>query len=180
MSSNEQNVLVPRIDEPLAAVSADRVKRLHRHLVNVLLASQASGDDPGLIPLEKSELAGFALRVANSACSLCRGWCCTSGADDAFLGEITMTRVRRSNPELELMEIANLYVSRVPAETQSGSCIFHGRDGCTLDRSLRSDVCNDYYGEGLNNFLKHGDYGLPVVVKCGEGQDSHTSPILRP
>ncbi len=90
-----------------------------------------------------------------------------------------MTRVRRANPELELVEIADLYVSRVPAETQAGSCIFHGDDGCTLDPSLRSDVCNDYYCEGLSEFLKNGDYGLPVVIKAGDGEDSQTSPVLR-
>jgi hypothetical protein len=173
-------VTVPRTTKTLVPVSADRIRKLHRHLVNALLASQAVEEEPASPVSPKPELDGFPARVASVACSLCQGWCCTSGDDDGFLGAGTMIRVRRANPELELVEIANLYLSRVPDRSDRGSCIFHGRNGCTLERSLRSDVCNDYYCEGLGRFLNGGDYGSPVVVVAAEGEDVRTSPVIVP
>jgi hypothetical protein len=78
------------------------------------------------------------------------------------------------------VEIANLYISQVPHESIEGSCLFHGKKGCTLNRRLRSDICNDYYCSGLYEFLKSGNYGLPVTVIAGEGDGKITSPILMP
>ncbi len=48
-----------------------------------------------------------------------------------------------------LNSLLQLYNERVPAAGYAGSCIFHGKRGCTLDRSLRSDVCNSYFCGGL-------------------------------
>jgi hypothetical protein len=117
--------------------------------------------------------------VVSVACSLCKGSCCTSGGNDAFLSESTMTRVRRTNPELDIVEVAHLYIQRVPDEGYEESCVFHGRKGCTLDRSLRSDVCNDFFCTGLGTYLK-GETAAPITVIAGEGDDVRTSPVLMP
>jgi hypothetical protein len=180
MTDFSQRVNVPRAKRALVPASVERVRKLHRHLVNVLLASRTIDEEPTTASVTYPEMEGFASRVAAAACSLCQGSCCTNGGDDAFLGESTMTRVRGANPELELVEIANLYVSQVPRESMEGSCIFHGKKGCALHRTLRSDICNDHYCNGLHEFLRSGDYGLPVVIVAGEGDGTRASPLLMP
>ena len=51
-----------------------------------------------------------------------------------------MRRVRRLVSSIEL-----IYLARVPAAAYQDSCIFHGKRGCTLDRSMRADICNTYF-----------------------------------
>ena len=50
--------------------------------------------------------------------------------------------------------------------------MFHGVAGCTLDRSLRSDVCNSYFCSGLGNFVKDAGAASGVMVIAGEGEDA--------
>ena len=59
------------------------------------------------------------------------------------------------------------------------NCI-HGEKGCTLDRSLRSDVCNSYFCDMLGEFVKKADKATSVIVMSGEGDISRMSPILWP
>ena len=59
-------------------------------------------------------------------------------------------------------------------------CIFHGKKGCTLDRSMRADICNTYYCGGLGAHLKSRDAPMPTVVIAGEGDKMRTSPVLVP
>ena len=61
-----------------------------------------------------------------------------------------------------------------------GSCVFHGEAGCTLDRSLRSDVCNSYFCSALGNFVKGDTASTGVVVIAGEGDEVRISPVLTP
>src|ERR1700722_13055372 len=88
----------------------------------------------------RQEPAGFAALVAESACSLCKGWCCRNGDDDAFLDDPTLARVRLAKPDATEAALLRLYLGRVPDAAYQDSCIFHGKYGCTLDRSMRADV----------------------------------------
>jgi hypothetical protein len=58
--------------------------------------------------------------------------------------------------------------------------IFHGKQGCTLDRSLRSDVCNSYFCGGLLAYLTGDEVVIPTMVIAGAGDNMRTSPILMP
>jgi hypothetical protein len=169
-------VMVPRNTKPLVPVTAARVRRLREHLVRALweargLTSTASPHTP--------EPAGFATRVAHTACALCKGWCCRNGADDGFLEDRTIARVRKDRPELNAQALLRLYVERVPATAYQDSCVFHGKLGCTLDRSLRADVCNSYFCGGLSAYLKTAA-PVPAMVIAGEGEEMRTSPVLTP
>ena len=73
-----------------------------------------------------------------------------------------------------------LYIDRVPEVGYEGSCIFHGKQGCTLDRSLRSDVCNGYFCGGLQVYVTGGDIVTPTMIIAGVGDKMRTSPILMP
>jgi hypothetical protein len=169
-------VMVPRNDKMLVPISPERVRRLRKHLVRILYAVK----DPETASYVRPEPEGFVARVAHAACSLCRGWCCRNGDDDGFLDERTITRVRHAGSALDARAILRLYVERVPAVGYEGSCIFHGKQGCTLDRSLRSDLCNAYFCGGLYTYLTGGEAATPTVIIAGEGKKMRTSPVMMP
>ena len=173
-------VMVPRNDKAVVATSPERVRRLRRRLVVALRALRTmTNPERSVAPLHP-EPEGFAGRVARTACSLCKGWCCRNGEDDAFLDEGTMARVRRARLELDVRAVLRLYVDRVPEFGYTDSCIFHGKQGCTLDRSLRSDVCNSYFCSGLLDYMTGGDGLTPTIIIAGVGDKMRTSPILMP
>lgn len=169
--------MVPRNDKPITVTSAARVARLCEHLSAALSAAGSTADTeyPSLL-----EPKGFDAHVARTACSLCRGWCCRNGDDHAFLDEKTLARVRRARPDMNASAILDLYRERVPATAYSGSCIFHGRNGCSLEQTLRSEVCNSYFCGGLHSYLTGGDALTPVTVIAGEGREIRTSSMLIP
>jgi hypothetical protein len=170
-------VKVPQNVEVLTPVMPARVRRLRENLVKAMRDARAVHQTISPYPPTP---AGFAARVARAACSLCKGWCCRNGGDDAFLDDQTIARVRNDVPELDARALLRLYLARVPALAYEGSCIFHGSKGCTLDRSLRSDLCNSYFCRGLGGYLKSRETGTPIRVFAGEGDKMRTSPIMGP
>ena len=173
-------VMVPRNDKPLAPVTRERVQRLREHLTGILHdLRKAKHLERFATPLRPAP-AGFPALVARSACSLCKGWCCRNGDDDAFLDDRFLARVRLAKPDATETALLRLYLSRVPDAVYQGSCIFHGKHGCTLDRSMRADVCNTYYRGGLGAFIKSKDAFGPTVVLAGEGEKMRESATLTP
>jgi len=173
-------VMVPRNDKAAVLISPERVRRLRKHLVVTLRALRMMKDPEYSVSPLRPEPEGFAGRVARTACSLCKGWCCKNGAGDAFLDEGTMARVCRARSALDVRAVLQLYIERVPEVGYEDSCIFHGKQGCTLDRSLRSDVCNSYFCGGLQVYMTGGDTMTPTMIIAGVGDKMRTSPILMP
>ena len=173
-------VMVPRNDKAAVPTSPERVRRLRKHLVVALRALHTMKNPEHSVSSLRPEPEGFAGRVARATCSLCKGWCCRNGEDHAFLDEETMARVRRARSALDVRAVLRLYVERVPEVGYEGSCIFHGKQGCTLDRSLRSDVCNSYFCGGLQSYMTDGDALTPTMIIAGVGDKMRTSPILMP
>src|SRR5258707_1007284 len=64
-------------------------------------------------------------------------------------------------------KVLRLYVERVPEVGYQNSCIFHGKQGCTLDRSLRSDVCNSYFCGGLQAYMTGDEAVTPTMIIAG-------------
>ncbi len=173
-------VMVPRNDKPLIAVSQERIRRLREHLVAILLdLKKAKHLKLAVSPVPPAP-TGFPALVARTACALCKGWCCRNGDDDAFLDDRTLARIRVANPNVSDRTLMRLYLNRVPNTACQDSCIFHGKHGCTLDRSMRADVCNTYYCGGLDAFMKSTDENGPTVVLAGEGEKMRASAILVP
>lgn len=173
-----QTVTVPLNGKPLGPTPPERVRRLREHLVRSLRAMRTMKDPAHNASPLRPEPDGFAGQVARVACGLCEGWCCKGGGDHGYLDERTMARVRNERPDLDARAVIRLYVESVPAEGFQGSCIFHGPLGCTLDRSLRSDVCNSYFCSGLGRFVTATDSADRVVVVAGEGEAARRSPVL--
>jgi hypothetical protein len=177
-ADDQETVMVPLNRKALVPTSSERVRRLRKHLVASLRAMRTMKDPVGSASPLRPEPDGLTGKVARVACTLCRGFCCKGGGEHAYLDERVMARVRQVQPELDARAVMRLYVERVPALGYEGSCVFHGIKGCTLDRSLRSDVCNSYFCSGLGNHVKSGSATTPVVVIAGEGGDMRTSPLL--
>jgi hypothetical protein len=173
-------VMVPRSDKRLVPLTPERVERLRKHLRESLLdLAKARRLDRFAAPV-LPEPAGFRALVARAACSLCRGWCCRNGGDEAFLDDRVLARLRRANPEITDQAIMQLYLDRVPEAVSQDSCIFHGKHGCTLDRSMRADICNTYFCGGLRAYMKGQNGPEPTVVLAGEGDKMRSSPVLMP
>ncbi len=173
-------VIVPRNDKAVVPISPERVRRLRKHLVVTLRAlRKMKNPDHSVSPL-RPEPEGFAGHVARTACSLCKGWCCNNGEDHAFLDETTIARVHCARSALHVRAVLRLYVERVPEVGYEDSCIFHGKQGCSLDRSLRSDVCNSYFCGGLQAYLTGDEIVTPAMVIAGAGDKMRTSAILMP
>jgi hypothetical protein len=170
-------VLVPRNARQLVPVAADRVRRLREHLVKALREARELKWVATPCPPQPS---GFADRVAVVACGLCKGWCCRRGGDDAYLDGDTMVRVRKDMPDLDAGAVVRLYTKRVPSVAYEGSCIFHGSKGCTLERSLRADICNSYFCGGLTAYFSDGHDASPRIVLAGEGKAMQSSAVLVP
>jgi hypothetical protein len=167
-------VIVPRNDRSLVPTSPERIRRLREHLERLFISMRPA--EPA--SMVRARLEGFAARVAITACSLCRGWCCLNGADDAFLDEATLARVPPGL--MSATEVIEMYLRRVPDVGYEDSCIFHGAVGCTLDRSMRSDVCNSYFCGGLHSFIASAEASGPTVVISGEFDRMRLSPVLEP
>jgi hypothetical protein len=173
-------VIVPRNEKGLARVSADRIRRLRDHLMEALQdLHRTKHIDQAESPISP-EPSGFPAVVARTACSLCKGFCCRNGADDAFLDYRTMARLWLADQTRGDVEIMNLYLDRVPAFSYRDSCIFHSKSGCTLDRSMRADVCNTYFCGGLTSYIRNNEAEEPILVIAGEADTMRVSPILRP
>jgi hypothetical protein len=173
-------VMVPRNDKAPVPISSERGRRLRKHLVVALRALRTMKNPEHSVSPLQPEPEGFAARVVRTACSLCKGWCCRNGEDHAFLDEKTLARVRCARPALDVRATLRLYVERVPEVGYKNSCIFHGKQGCTLDRPLRSDVCNSYFCGGLQGYLTGDDVVTPTMIIAGVGDKMRTSPILIP
>ena len=170
-------VIVPRNVKALVPVTPERVRRLRRHLLRVLrtVVSMERTVSPVL-----PEPEGYAARVARTACALCEGSCCANGADTGFLDERTIARVSAARPNLGARDLMRLYIARVPDAAYRDSCIFHGKRGCSLDRSSRSDVCNSYFCGGLENYMASDATETPVTVIAGDSGNMRISPALFP
>jgi hypothetical protein len=173
-------VMVPRSDKCLVPLAPERVERLRKHLREALLDLGKARRLDRLAAPVSLEPAGFPAVVARTACSLCRGWCCRNGGDDAFLDDRTLARLRLANPEITDQTIMRLYLARVPEAVYEDSCIFHGKRGCTLDRSMRADICNTYFCGGLHAYMRGHAAPEPTVVLAGEGATMRSSPVLIP
>jgi hypothetical protein len=173
-------VMVPLNSRALVPMDPERVRRLRKHLVQSLRAMRTMKRPVEGASPTRPEPGGFAGEVARAACALCRGFCCKGGGEHGYLDERVMARVRQAQPELEARAVVQLYVERVPATGYAGSCVFHGERGCTLDRSLRSDVCNSYYCGGLTDLMKAGAVaGAVEIIAKGEGKGQRTCRLPR-
>lgn len=172
-------VTVPANRKALVPMAPERLRLLRKHLVASMRAMRTMQHPTTSATPVRAEPAGFAGEIARAACALCRGYCCKGGEEHAYLDERVMARVRLARPELDARAVLRLYTEHVPAEGYDGSCVFHGAQGCTLDRALRSDVCNSYFCNGLADVVPGADDDTRVAIVAGQGADARRSTLRR-
>ena len=79
-----------------------------------------------------------------AVCRTCRGACCKSGENHAYLTRAVLSRVKAEQRMANEASLLESYLDRVPEAAYQGSCIYHGSQGCALPRSMRSETCNRF------------------------------------
>ncbi|MCW9047016.1 MAG: hypothetical protein OQK46_02965 [Gammaproteobacteria bacterium] len=101
--------------------------------------------------IEKPQLK----KISDNLCTMCKGGCCASGKEHAYLSVFSMRRYMDANPDLTGHDILNIYTSHIQSESIIDSCINQTSSGCALPRELRSDICNGYYCDPLKQYHKN-------------------------
>jgi len=83
-------------------------------------------------------------------CALCRGRCCRFGLNGhAFLEPQHLRAWLARHPGAAWADAVDHWLGFIGAEHLHESCLFHGAAGCTLPRDHRSDVCNQFACDAL-------------------------------
>lgn len=105
----------------------------------------------------------------DAACCLCHGKCCLNGGpNNAFLETGDIDRFRLRNPGSTEAEALQTYAALIPEHHVLGSCVFHGQTGCTLPRSMRSDLCNTFLCSGQRQIAEGLETGARSVTMIAE------------
>lgn len=141
---------VPAFSARIVPLPAARRAAFVAHLRAVIAESFATGS----VATDKHPMpANNPLDVLmGKGCATCRGYCCRTAGEHAYVMVGTIDRVRAQRPHAGPDEIANLFVDRLPDASNDGSCVFHTATGCTLPFEVRSDVCNTYFCEDLTAY----------------------------
>lgn len=146
--------VAPYIDILQQPLPAKRRAAFEAHLRSIIAESFAKADGTDAQPEPPETDPGYAKRLAeeapeptvlNAACIVCQGDCCLlGGTRHGFLTEETISCQRWKDPGLTPEALAETYLSYLPETSTTGSCVYHGPQGCTLPRPLRADICNSF------------------------------------
>lgn len=146
--------IAPYMEVPVLPLAAQRKAEFVAHLRSVVQQSfeTTPEDEPPPEPPETDPdyAQRFSdeapeLKILDTACIACQGDCCTQGnATKAFLTEKTINYLRWRRPDLDAEAIVAMYLSHLPDKSVRHSCVYHGEKGCTLNRTIRADICNSF------------------------------------
>ena len=112
--------------------------------------------------------------ISDRFCTICKGGCCSEGANFAYISGVTIWRLLQRQPRLKADEVVTLYLDHLPEHSIEGSCINQTEKGCSLPKELRSDVCNGYYCSELQVFQKtYREEPLPTLVLAVQRTNTH-------
>lgn len=147
----------------LAPPAADAVAELRAHLV-ALEADKASA------PPADGAAAGAAATpaIGGQLCALCRGRCCRFGLPGkAFIEAHQLRAWLASRPDAGWRDAVEHWLGFVAPEHLDASCLFHAPTGCTLPRERRSDVCNQFACDALEQAHELATARPDVAVMAG-------------
>ena len=106
--------------------------------------------------------------IGGHLCALCRGRCCRLGLHGkAFLGAGPLRTWLAQQAGATWAEAVDHYMGFVAPEHLDKSCLFHGAHGCTLPRERRSDVCNHFACNTLEQVRDSAAAAPQAVVVVG-------------
>ena len=80
-----------------------------------------------------------------AGCAACRGRCCNRGGEHAFVDFTTIRRYTAQTGVRAAPAIVQAYLRYLPLRSYRDSCVYHTAAGCNLPRTMRGDVCNQFY-----------------------------------
>lgn len=175
---------VPVNQRPLGRSSVRRRRAFLRHLEQMLDEAlggevvEAEDASPELLSPSLGQAEAPAsdravdLGVVETACSACRGFCCTTTGTDAWITPATMRRMLRTFPELDREALVARYREQLPARSYRDSCVYHGAGGCRLEGALRSDTCHRYVCDGVTALVSLVRAGGSAGVRVAAAVDS--------
>ena len=166
------NLLLPSGPRRARRVTATRRERYRAHLLAMIV--EADGIAPAIaLPASVVVNPATAPTMAGQLCALCGGGCCTRGGEQAYLSAATLRRFMDAQPALSQAQVAAAYLDRVGVNSQAGSCINHGAQGCSLPTEMRSDICNRFACESLARLQasQRGANAVQVVLIVRRKQD---------
>ena len=94
--------------------------------------------------------AGPLAPAEDALCGWCSGRCCRFGRGGrAYLQAGHLRRWQADHAGSSLQDAVDAYLERLPARHVEDSCVYHAEFGCTLDRNMRSEICNRFACDGL-------------------------------
>ena len=173
--NNTHLLVIPSGLSDLVPPSAERITNYTQHLDHIIQqaaehanASEVVQDQhyvahERLLKLEQKFADNPDLHaVSDRLCTMCKGGCCASGKDHAYLSVISLRRYMDLHPALTHDELRHIYVSRIADKTINNACINQTASGCGLPRELRSAICNEYYCDPLKLFQKKQQSKQPM------------------
>lgn len=149
-------VVIPAFTSRIVNLPERRRRAFRDHLTNLIaqvaLPSEIPPSDEEGVVASLPDATPEAQAAMGMACSCCKGLCCESGADHAYLKVETIRRYRAEHPDQRPRDVLEAYLGRVGHRTYERSCIFHQSEGCALSRDMRADLCNRHYCKALKEF----------------------------
>src|SRR5437762_323177 len=133
---NTLRALLPANADPLVPQHPTRRALFAQHLAEIAEGAVLDHAQLQSAPFEADPPPSGRETLSAGACAACRGSCCRSGGDHAYLTEETIVRSLQAHPDQTIAQIIDSYLERLPAESVLNSCIYHSGTGCGLPRDL--------------------------------------------
>ena len=177
---NAVRVVLPSNADPLEPWDPSRRAQFTERLVEIVERAVRDRTRLPNEPLEPELPASGREILSAFVCTACRGSCCRSGGDHAYITEETIARTLHAHPDRTPAQIVDSYLKHLPAETYLNSCIYHSATGCGLPRALRSSTCNRHLCGKLQNLratLPENNPPPSLAVMFDHGQWARTALI---
>ncbi len=166
-------------DDDFAVPSPIDLAELREHLIALETEDSVPPAADDAVPAP----APAAAALAGQLCAVCRGRCCRFGLHGrAFLRAPQLRDWIAAHPGAAWSDAVDHYLGLVPSEHLHSSCLFHARDGCTLPRDRRSQVCNEYACDTLEQLRNVAAPAASAMVVVGvvASHVTHSAAVLTP
>jgi hypothetical protein len=145
-------VVVPTNSKKITKLPKRRQKLFREFLTNLIneTMSEFEGCKDNKEEISRYEAGDNEYPFESKACSICRGGCCSIGAEHAFLKKETLLSYVSGHPDQKPEQVLAAYMKYLPEKSFKDSCVNHTEMGCSLPRNMRSRVCNDFLCDPLN------------------------------
>ena len=178
-------VNVPTARSKMCRVSEERVAAYKANLTSIIkevYSDESLEENVNLETIEVEEVEASTDEVFEPSsltllreqmCGICKGGCCSRGEDHAYIAKATIARVKKLLPLYSPEDILDKYMACVADQTVEGACINQTQTGCGLPRTLRSDICNNFFCPELRNLedevdISHSPNSVLVVKRSND------------